>query len=258
LFIQGGVDFTPYLPVFEKILGAKKPPFLELFPASEGFFAFQNSLTDNGMLLLLDRGIFYEFIPLEEYGKPNAPRLTLQEVEMDKQYAMIISTNAGLWAYDLGDTVKFTSLAPYKIRVSGRVKHFLSAFGEHVITEEVNQALLRACEQTGAGFQEFTVAPFVSPLKGASYHEWFVEFTQLPQNWDNFIEVLDAALQAKNPYYKDLREGNLLKPPKINILALHATRDYMKSVGKLGGQNKFPRLTNNRKIADALQSWVKN
>ena len=251
VFVQGGVDFSAYKPIFNKYWG-DKVDIIELFPASEGFFAFQDDYKDPNLLLILNGGIFYEFIAMQEYGKEGAKRLTLAEVELNTQYAMIISTNAGLWAYDLGDTIKFTSLTPYKIRVTGRVKHFLSAFGEHVIVEEVNKAMLLACEAYKAEFQEFTVAPSVSTVKGESFHEWFVEFTQEPADIQGFIEKLDASLQAQNSYYKDLRDGNMLKQPVIHLLSLGACREYMRSQGKLGGQNKFPRLGNDRKMADFL------
>lgn len=249
VFVQGGVDFSAYKPIFDKYFG-DKVDIVELFPASEGFFAFQDDYKDPGLLLILNGGIFYEFVPMEEYGNPYAKRLTLAEVELNKQYALIISTNSGLWAYDIGDTVKFTSLNPYKIRVTGRVKHFLSAFGEHVIVEEVNKAILFASEKHNAVFQEFTVAPSVSTVKGESFHEWFVEFTQIPTDMQAFIECLDTSLRQQNSYYNDLREGNMLKLPLIHALPLNASREYMRSEGKLGGQNKFPRLSNHRKIAD--------
>lgn len=255
VFIQGGVDFSPYKPIFQQYFH-DKVDILELFPASEGFFAIQDELKDNAMLLLVDNGVFYEFVPMEQYGNADAPRLTLEQVQLHQQYAMIVSTNAGLWAYDLGDTVKFVSLNPFKIRVTGRVKHFLSAFGEHVITEEVNQAMIEASAHTNATVQEFTVAPSMSKEKGQSYHEWFVEFSQKPIDIQQFTDIVDAALQRQNPYYKDLREGNILRKCKINALQLNASREYMRAEGKLGGQNKFPRLSNNRKIADFLMDFI--
>ncbi|MEM7368225.1 MAG: GH3 auxin-responsive promoter family protein [Bacteroidota bacterium] len=255
LFVQGGVDFQPYRPIFEKYFG-NRVDMAELFPASEGFFAFQNEQEDDGMLLMPNYGIFYEFIPLESYGNPDAPRLTLKDVAVGEQYALIISTNAGLWAYDIGDTVKFTSVAPWKVRVSGRVKHFISAFGEHVISEEVNRAILEATQATGASFQEFTVAPLIVEEKGMSAHEWLIEFTQPPASMDEFVEVLDQSVRKQNAYYNDLREGNILRKSIVRSLQLNASREYMKSIGKLGGQNKFPRLSNNRKIAEHLGRFV--
>ncbi|MDX2247836.1 MAG: GH3 auxin-responsive promoter family protein [Bacteroidia bacterium] len=255
LFVQGGVDFQPYQPIFDRYFQGKVD-ITELYPASEGFFAIQDTQKDNGLLLMPDYGVFYEFIPLEEYGSPHARRLTLEEVEIDKQYALIISTNSGLWAYDIGDTVKFTSVNPWKIRVSGRVKHFISAFGEHVISEEVNAAIMEATQATGAEFQEFTVAPLLSPQKGESAHEWLIEFVHPPDNFERFINVLDQSLRKKNVYYNDLREGNILRLAQVKKLKVHACREYMKSIGKLGGQNKFPRLSNNRNIADVLYTFL--
>ncbi len=257
LFVQGGVNFEPYRPIFEKYFQGKVA-MAEVFPASEGFFAIQNEQGENDLYLMPDNGVFYEFIPLQAYGQADAPRLGLAEVEVGNQYAMIISTNAGLWAYDLGDTVVFTSTDPWKIRVSGRVKHFISAFGEHVIAEEVNSAILAATESAGGTFQEFTVAPFITEEKGESYHEWLVEFVEQPADMTLFAESLDMALRARNSYYDDLREGSILRRAQIRPLQLNASREYMKSQGKLGGQNKFPRLSNDRRIADALEGFVLN
>ncbi len=255
LFVQGGVNFEPYAPIFKQYFG-DRVDMVELFPASEGFFAYQNSQKEEGLLLLPDNGVFYEFIPLEDYGKKDAQRLTLKDVEVGKQYALIVSTNAGLWAYDIGDTVKFTSTHPWKIRVSGRVKHFISAFGEHVIAEEVNAAILNASESTGAKVQEFTVAPRIVETKGESAHEWFIEFSEEPKDFDHFVDQLDLYLQKRNAYYADLREGNILRRAIVHRVKLNASREYMKSQGKLGGQNKFPRLSNDRKIADFLLSYT--
>lgn len=255
LFVQGGVDYAPYKPIFDHYFGDQVDT-VEVYPASEGFFALQTSQQDNGLMLMPDYGIFYEFIPLEEYGKEGATRLTLNEVELDKQYALIISTNAGLWAYDIGDTVKFVSLNPYKLRVSGRVKHFISAFGEHVISEEVNRAMVEACANSGAEVQEFTVAPMIREEKGDSCHEWWIEFQRAPSSMEDFAELIDISVQKQNPYYKDLREGSILKKAVIKPLKLNAAREYMKSKGKLGGQNKFPRLSNNREIVEALESYL--
>lgn len=256
LFIQGGVDFQPYENIFETYF-EDKVANSEVFPASEGFFAIQDNQQDNGLLLMPNYGIFYEFIPLSEYGRVDAKRLTLGEVEVGEQYALILSSNAGLWAYDIGDTVKFTSTDPWKIRVSGRVKHFISAFGEHVISEEVNQAMVEACQATGAKVQEFTVAPIIREIKGESAHEWLVEFAVEPDDMKKFQTTLDKSVQRQNSYYADLREGNILRVAELIPLELAASRQYMKSIGKLGGQNKFPRLSNDRKIADALYAFRK-
>ncbi|MEM6262288.1 MAG: GH3 auxin-responsive promoter family protein [Bacteroidota bacterium] len=255
VFVQGGVDFQPYKPIFDAYFG-DKVDLIEVFPASEGFFAIQSSQKDNGLLLLPQNGIFYEFIPMDAYGEPDAPRLCLNEVELDTQYALIVSTNAGLWAYDIGDTVKFTSLNPYKLRVTGRTKHFISAFGEHVISEEVNQAIMEATAATGASFHEFTVAPRIVEEKGDSCHQWLIEFDQHPADMDKFALLLDQSMRKQNTYYDDLREGNILRPVEVKRLELHASRAYMKSQGKLGGQNKFPRLSNSRKIAEALDKYI--
>ncbi|MEL6842590.1 MAG: GH3 auxin-responsive promoter family protein, partial [Bacteroidota bacterium] len=254
LFVQGGVDFQPYERIFERYFEGKVANS-EVFPASEGFFAIQDRQVDNGLLLMPNYGIFFEFIPLSEYGKADARRLSLGEVEVGEQYALILSSNAGLWAYDIGDTVKFTSVDPWRLRVSGRVKHFISAFGEHVISEEVNQAMIEACEATGAKIQEFTVAPMIRELKGESAHEWLIEFDKEPDDLDRFQQVLDLSVQRQNAYYADLREGNILRLAELVPLRLGASREYMKSIGKLGGQNKFPRLSNDRKIADALYAF---
>ncbi len=257
VFVQGGVDFSPYAPVFKKFFEGKLD-IVEVFPASEGFFAIQDTLENQGLLLNLDYGIYYEFIPVEEYGNPDARRLGLEDVELDKQYALVVSTNAGLWAYDIGDTVKFVSLSPHRIRVTGRVKHFISAFGEHVISEEVNKAMVAACAIGQAEVSEFTVAPMVLPGEGESYHEWFVDFDRLPADMEAFTATLDHEMRKQNAYYNDLRTGAMLKPVVIRVLKRNATRDYMRSQGKLGGQNKFPRLSNNRKIADWLMEYIIN
>ncbi|MDX2286635.1 MAG: GH3 auxin-responsive promoter family protein [Bacteroidia bacterium] len=255
LFVQGGVDFSPYRPIFRQYFEGKVD-IAELYPASEGFFAIQTDQQDPALALMPDYGVFYEFIPLDQYGRPDARRLTLAEVEAGQQYALIISTNSGLWAYDIGDTVKFTSVNPWKIRVSGRVKHFISAFGEHVIGEEVNDAMGEAVQAAGCEVQEFTVAPLIAEEKGASAHEWLIEFSRAPADLEAFAEALDQALRRRNTYYNDLREGNILRRAVVRSLQLNASREYMKSVGKLGGQNKFPRLSNDRRIADALAGYV--
>lgn len=255
LFAQGGVDYSPYEPVFKDFFH-DKVDIVEMFPASEGFFALQDKLENEGLLINLDYGIFYEFIPMEEYGKENPRRLTLTEVELDVQYALVVTTNAGLWAYDIGDTVKFISKEPYRLKVTGRVKHFISAFGEHVISEEVNKVMIRACEISGGNINEFTVAPCIIEGKGNSYHEWFVEFNKTPENLEIFAQTLDELLRKQNSYYDDLRVGNMLRPAVIRLLSVNATREYMRSIGKLGGQNKFPRLSNNRTVADGLKPYI--
>lgn len=253
LFVQGGVDFTPYREMFMNALG-RATDVLEVYPASEGFIALQNDPNEDGLLLMTDYGMFYEFIPMETYGTDQQQRLSLAEVELDTQYAIILTTNAGLWAYDIGDTVKFVSLDPPKIKVTGRTKHFISAFGEHVIQEEVNEAMNAALRATGGAVTEFTVAPLVADE--GSRHEWYVEFEQAPEAPASFARALDEALQEKNNYYADLRKGGMLAPAALFVLRKGAARDYMKSVGKLGGQNKFPRLSNKRDLAEGLAGFV--
>lgn len=256
VLVQGGVNFEPYkAKLFESI--GKKIDTIELYPASEGFFAFQDSQTDEGLLLNTDSGIFYEFVPAEDISKEKPRRLTLKEVELNQNYVLIISSNAGLWAYNIGDTVKFVSLNPYRLVVTGRVKHFISAFGEHVIGEEVEEALMKAAESENIHVTEFTVAPNISEGDEKSFHEWFIEFENTPKNLAGFAKKVDENLRKKNIYYDDLIKGNILQPLKIQVMQKNAFIDYMKSVGKLGGQNKVPRLSNDRKLASALMHWIK-
>ena len=251
LFVYGGVNFEPYRTKLESLVG-RRVPSIELYPASEGFFAFQDQPESNGMLLQLDSGIFYEFIPTDQFFDASPPRFGLPEVEVGINYVIIISTNAGLWGYNIGDTVMFTSISPYRIVVSGRIKHFISAFGEHVIAKEVEQALLLASENTSVEISEFTVAPQVNPKNGLPYHEWFIEFTTPPKNMTAFGLALDKQLCAQNSYYQDLIEGKVLRPLEIRTVEKDGFSRYMKRIGKLGGQNKVPRLTNDRKIAKEL------
>lgn len=251
LFIFGGVNYEPYRSKFEKLIG-RKVDSIELFPASEGFFAFQDKQGERGLLLQLNSGIFYEFIKADEFFNNNPQRFTLKDVEIGINYVMIISTNAGLWAYNIGDTVEFTSIKPYRVIVSGRIKHFISAFGEHVIGKEVEEAMKEALEQENVEISEFTVAPQINPDSGLPYHEWFVEFETFPKNMNLFSNALDNSLQKQNSYYFDLIEGKVLRPLVITVVKTDGFNTYMKSVGKLGGQNKIPRLSNDRKIADAL------
>ena len=256
VMVQGGVNYEPYKAKLTESIG-RKIDTIELFPASEGFFAFQDSLTEQGMLLNTNSGIFFEFIPVEEINNEHPTRLSLKDVKVGVNYALIISSNAGLWAYNIGDTVKFVSANPYRLIVTGRIKHFISAFGEHVIAEEVESAVLSACAETGVSLIEFTVAPFVSDDKGKSYHEWFVEFENAPQNLNEFALKVDSNLRSKNVYYEDLISGNILQALKITPVQKNGFVDYMKSIGKLGGQNKVPRLSNDRKIADGLSTFLK-
>ncbi|KJJ38650.1 GH3 auxin-responsive promoter family protein [Aequorivita vladivostokensis] len=252
LFIYGGVNFEPYRAKFENLIG-RRVDSIELFPASEGFFAFQDSQKEKGMLLLLNSGIFYEFVEASSFFDENPKRLTIGEVEIGINYVMIISTNAGLWAYNLGDTVQFTSTKPYRVIVSGRIKHFISAFGEHVIGKEVEEAMNKAISKFNFSITEFTVAPQITPSEEKlPYHEWLVEFENAPDNLQKVAEFLDAEMQRQNSYYFDLIEGKVLQPLKISSLKKDSFQEFMKSEGKLGGQNKVPRLSNDRKIADAL------
>ena len=252
LFIYGGVNYEPYRAKFESLIG-RKVDSIELFPASEGFFAYQDSQKEKGMLLLLNSGIFYEFVKADDFFESEAERITLKDVELHINYVMIISTNAGLWAYNLGDTVQFISLKPYKVLVSGRIKHFISAFGEHVIAKEVEMAMQEAISQTDAEVNEFTVAPLITSNKDElPYHEWLVEFEKEPSDKAKFIQLLDTSLQKQNSYYFDLIDGKVLQTLKITSIQKDGFQAYMKSVGKLGGQNKVQRLANDRKLADAL------
>ncbi|URM37879.1 GH3 auxin-responsive promoter family protein [Flavobacterium anhuiense] len=251
LFIYGGVNYEPYRAKFEQMIG-KKVDSIELFPASEGFFAYQDSQKEKGMLLLLNSGIFYEFIKADEYFNENPKVYTIGEVEVGVNYVLIISTNAGLWRYNIGDTVQFTSLAPYRVIVSGRIKHYISAFGEHVIANEVENAIKEAVNSTDIVINEFTVAPQITPTSGLPYHEWLIEFEKEPENMEAFAETIDNSMRKQNIYYDDLITGNVLRKVVITKVSKNGFQDYMKSQGKLGGQNKIPRLSNNRDIADNL------
>ncbi len=253
LFIYGGVNYEPYRAKFEQLIG-RSVDSIELFPASEGFFAYQDKQGEKGMLLLLDSGIFYEFVPADSFFDENPPRLTIGEVQTGVNYVMIISTNAGLWAYNVGDTIEFTSLKPHRVIVTGRIKHFISAFGEHVIGKEVEQAMNEAMSTFNFAISEFTVAPQVQTSEGTlPYHEWLVEFDTEPEDMNALEAALDQSMQRQNSYYFDLIEGKVLQPLKITALPRNCFKNYMKSQGKLGGQNKVPRLSNDRKIADGLR-----
>ncbi len=256
VLVQGGVNYEPYKSRLIESIG-KEIDTIELFPASEGFFAFQDNYKQPGLLLNTDSGIFFEFVPAAEIFDEFPTRLTLKDVKLNENYVMLISSNAGLWAYNLGDTVKFTSLNPYRIVVTGRIKHYISAFGEHVIGEEVEAALLKAAKETGAQVNEFTVAPFVSGSGEKSFHEWFIEFENTPTDLEGFAQRVDDNLRKKNIYYNDLVGGNILQPLKILPIKKNGFIGFMKSIGKLGGQNKVPRLSNDREIADKLLRYVK-
>ena len=254
LFIYGGVNFEPYRKSFEKLIG-KQVDGVELYPASEGFIAYQDSQKEEGMLLCVNHGIFYEFIPTNEFFNENPTRIALADVRVGVNYVIILNTDAGLYGYNIGDTIKFVSTNPYRIIVSGRIKHFTSAFGEHVIAEEVENSLEKTIEKYTAQVNEFHVAPKVNPKNGLPYHEWLIEFESQPENLAVFTKMLDDELQNLNTYYKDLISGGILKPLQITTVPKNGFRNYMKSIGKLGGQNKVPRLANDRKIADKLTAF---
>ena len=255
VMVQGGVNFEPYkAKLFESI--GRRIDTIELFPASEGFFAFQDSQTAEGLLLNTDSGIFFEFVPASEIFNDKPTRLSLKDVKVGENYAMIINNNAGLWGYNLGDTIKFVSTSPYRIVVTGRTKHFISAFGEHVIGEEVEAALLNAAAKENVQITEFTVAPMIAKDGGKSYHEWLIEFENIPADLTSFAKKIDDNLRAKNVYYDDLIGGNILEQLNISVVKKHGFIDYMKSIGKLGGQNKVPRLSNDRNIADSMKDWI--
>jgi hypothetical protein len=254
VMVQGGVNFEPYKNKLYDSIG-RHVDCIELYPASEGFIAFQENINEKGLLLNTNSGIFFEFVPLDEIFKPNPKRVWLKDVQLGENYALIINNNAGLWGYNIGDTVKFVSINPYKIIVSGRIKHFISAFGEHVIGEEVENAMLQTVAKTNAKIVEFTVAPYIAQDAGKSYHEWFIEFEQLPENLEHFAKLLNEAMCNANVYFDDLIKGNILKPIVITPLQSNAFINYMKADGKLGGQNKVARLSNDRIIADKLQPY---
>jgi len=257
VLVYGGVNFEPYKKrLFESI--GRQIDSIELFPASEGFFAFQDKPESQGLLLNTDSGIFYEFIPANEIFNSNPTRLSLKDIKTNENYALVVSNNAGLWSYNLGDTIKFVSTNPYRIIVTGRTKHFISAFGEHVIAEEVEHALTTAANEEGIKVIEFTVAPLIAQTKGKSFHEWFIEFDETPADLNSFSRKVDNNLRDKNIYYDDLISGNILETLKIHPVRKNGFIDYMKSIGKLGGQNKLPRLSNDRQTAEALYKYIYN
>ncbi len=255
LFVYGGVNFQPYEKKFFELIG-KEVPSLETFPASEGFIGFQDEWPSQGLLLIPDAGIFYEFIPADQFYDDDPPRVALWDVEKDVNYVMIMSTNAGLWGYNIGDTIRFVSTDPYRFVSTGRLTHFTSAFGEHVIAQEAEDAITGAAAATGAVVTEFTLAPLVDNPDGDPCHQWFVEFSKEPDDLERFADVLDKKMQEQNPYYKDLVSGNILQPAIVESLPDGSFNRYMKSIGKLGGQNKVPHLSNDRKIADWLEDNV--
>lgn len=255
LFVYGGVNFAPYQQRFKELIG-KDIPSIELFPASEGFFAYQDSQKAKGLLLECNSGMFYEFIPVEEFHDESPTRVWLKDVELDRNYVLIINSVAGLWGYNIGDTVRFVSKDPYRLVVSGRLKHFTSAFGEHVIAEEVESAMEEVMDATACSVTEFHLAPQVTPAEGLPYHEWFIEFSTEPQSMEAFAKQLDEALIRRNPYYKDLIHGHVLRPLVIRRMKEGGFKAMMSERGKLGGQNKVPRLANDRSVADILTRFM--
>ena len=254
VIVHGGVNFEPYKANLFDSLGGPVAS-IETFPASEGFMAFQDSQTAEGLLLNTNSGIFFEFIKASDVFNENAERISLRDVKTGENYALIINNNAGLWGYNIGDTVRFVSTNPYRIVVTGRIKHFISAFGEHVIGEEVEYSLMKAAKEENISIREFTVAPVING-QGSSYHEWFVEFENTPSDLKHFARRVDENLREKNIYYDDLISGNILTPLNIRPVRRNGFIDYMKSIGKLGGQNKVPRLSNDRKVAQELERFA--
>ena len=252
LLIYGGVNFKPYKEKFNFLIG-KEIDSIELFPASEGFFAFQDLQEKNELLLILNAGIFYEFIKDEDFRENKMIRICIDDVELNTNYVLIISSNAGLWGYNTGDTIQFKSLRPHRIVVTGRIKQYLSAFGEHVIVKEVEQAMEKAVEKTGSIVSEFTVAPRYKSEKESACHEWFVEFDKPIANNEYFANVLNQELMSQNKYYKDLIDGKIISRPIITPVSKSGFKKYMEHVGRLGGQNKIPKIANDRKIASLLK-----
>ncbi len=255
LFVYGGVNFMPYVNKFRRLIGGEVDS-LEIFPASEGFLAFQDKFPGNGLLLIPYSGIFYEFIPLDKFHDSEPERIPLEGVQSDVNYVMILNTNAGLWGYNIGDTVRFISRDPYLLEVTGRVSEYTSAFGEHIIAGEAESAMAEACRKTGAGITEFTVAPLVDNPDGKPCHEWFIEFSEHPPDLEVFSRELDLLMRKKNSYYDDLVKGKIIEPLIIRVLSAGSFARYMNSIGKLGGQNKVPRLRNDRNLADILISFL--
>ena len=251
--MHGGVNFDPYKPQFDSIINSKKVNYYQTYNASEGFFSLQNENKADDMLLMLDYGIFYEFIPMNEFDGTNSNAISLEEIELNKNYALVISTNGGLWRYLVGDTVKFTSLSPFKIKVTGRTKHFINAFGEELIIENTDIAITKACERTGASFKEYTVAPIYILGKEKGAHEWAIEFVNPPQNNQEFIAVLDETLKKLNSDY-EAKRILILENPVLHVLPKNTFDSWLKTKGKLGGQNKIPRLSNDRKLMEEILS----
>jgi len=259
LFIHGGINFGPYREQYEKLIPSTEMKYLETYSASEGFFGIQDLSDSNDMLLMLDYGIYYEFIPPEELNAEHPKTISLAEVELKTTYVLVISTNAGLWRYKIGDTIRFTSLDPYRVQVAGRVKHFINAFGEELIIDNAEKALEIACKRSGAIISEYTAGPIYMSDTEAGAHEWLIEFARKPKNLNYFTETLDNALKSINSDYEAKRSGNMtLKLPIVQDMAKGTFFDWMKSRGKLGGQNKVPRLSNDRKYLDEILEMQAN
>ncbi len=259
LYMHGGVSFTPYREQFKKLIRNPLMHYQETYNASEGFFAAQDVIGEEGLLLFLNHGIFYEFMPMEELDKENPQTLQLQEVELGKNYALVISTNGGLWRYMVGDTIQFTSLIPYRIKVSGRTKSFINAFGEEVIVENSDTAVAKACEATGAVVNDYTAAPVYFSDHGNGGHEWLVEFEVAPDDLNRFISVLDGTLKTINSDYEAKRYKDIaLHMPVVHVMPQGTFCEFLKSKGKLGGQHKVPRLNNDRKYLEEIRQFAAN
>ena len=256
LYIHGGVSFTPYKEQFEKIIGAPIH-YLEMYNASEGFFAAQDRLDEEGMILFLQHGIFYEFMPVEEYGKENPKTIGLNKVELGKHYALVISTNGGLWRYLIGDTIQFISLKPFRVKVSGRLKHFMNAFGEEVIVDNSDKAIAAACEKCNAIVNDYTAAPLYFSEGNNGAHEWLIEFEKSPDDLSQFIFELDTALKNANSDYEAKRQKDIaLRMPVVHAVEKGVFTNWLKQKGKLGGQHKVPRLSNDRKYMDEIKQFL--
>ena len=257
LYMHGGVSFTPYKEQFRRLIG-KDINYLEMYNASEGFFAAQDVPGDEGMLLFTDHGVFMEFMPVHEYGKEKPQTISLQDVEMGKNYALIISTNGGLWRYLLGDTIQFTSLKPFRVRVSGRLKHYINAFGEELIVDNTDKAIASASMKTGAIVNDYTAAPVYFSETSNGAHEWLVEFEQDPNSLEEFTTELDSALKGLNSDYEAKRHRDIaLRAPVIHTLPRGSFNEWLRKKGKLGGQHKVPRLSNERKYLEEILGLIK-
>lgn len=257
VFFHGGMNFAPYRPQFEQLIPSPRMHYMENYNASEGYFALQDDPRDDAMLLMLDYGVFYEFIPMTEFFKASRRAIPLADVKAGENYAMVISATNGLWRYLIGDTVTFTSVSPYKIRITGRTKHFINAFGEEVIIDNAESALARACQATGAVVAEYTVAPRFMRLDGCASHEWFIEFAKAPSDMQAFMELVDSTIQDQNSDYEAKRKNDVtLSFPIARVVPEGTFYGWMASRGKIGGQNKVPRLCNDRTYADSLQAYL--